>query len=61
MTTDLTRARLAVQHSHHYFTRALNICDDVRSTSTGGILFGAFGNGMNDMSKMLLYRGARVF
>jgi len=59
MTTDLTRARLAVQHAHHYFTRTLDECDSIRGTSTGGaLLVRSFGGDICDMSKMLQYREA---
>ena len=56
---DLTRARLAVQNSHSYFTRALKICDGIRGTATNRALLGAFGgDGIGEMSKMSGYRGA---
>jgi len=55
--TDLVRARLVVQHAHHYFTRALKICDELRGTSSGRAFVGALGGGggMNDMMKKIQY------
>ena len=56
MTTDLTRARLAVQNSHSYFTRALKICDNVRGGSMSRVIIGGFGGGLSDASKMIEYK-----
>jgi len=56
--TDLTRACQVVQHAHHYFTRALKICDDVRGTSTGRSVMGTLGggDGIIEMTKKIQYQ-----
>jgi len=53
----LTRACLAVQHAHHYFTLALKICDEVRGTAGGRAFIGAIGggDGINEMTKKIQY------
>lgn len=56
-TADLTRARLTVQHAHHYFTKALNICDAVRGNSLGRATVGVFGGDVAALSKLCDYRG----
>ena len=57
MTTDLTRARLAVQNSHKYFTSALHICDGICGSATGRAVLAIFSGG-GEMSKAAAYRGA---
>ena len=64
MATDLERACSVsgAACAPLYFTRALNVCDGVRGMSTGGRLLGALGNGcINDLDKMLEYRGGSCF
>jgi hypothetical protein len=49
---------LTVQHAHHYFTRVLRICDDVRGTSVGRAMIGGLGgDGINEMTKKIQYQG----
>jgi hypothetical protein len=54
-TIDLTRARLAVQNSHRYFSSALKICDGIRGSPIGRSMLGAL-NGIGEMDKMSLPR-----
>jgi hypothetical protein len=55
MATDLSRARVAAQSSHRYFTRALRACDDARA----GMAISGLGGPMTDFSKVTLYRRPR--
>jgi hypothetical protein len=57
IAAELTRACLAVQHAHHYFTQTLKLCDEVRSTGTSRALIGAMGgsDGINEMTKKIQY------
>ena len=56
---DLIRARLVVQHAHHYFTRTLKISDDIHGTAAGRALVGALGGGggIGEMTKKIQYGG----
>jgi len=56
---DLARARLAIQSSHGYFTRALSRYDSARGTSTTAAMVGGLAAGMNELNNVIGYRGMR--
>lgn len=51
--TDFDRARVTVQHAHHYYTTVLKTIDAVRGTALGRAALG----GVSEISKNSDYQG----
>ncbi|KZT44255.1 hypothetical protein SISSUDRAFT_1057227 [Sistotremastrum suecicum HHB10207 ss-3] len=54
---NMARAKVTVQHAHHYFDSAIKTCDAVRGTALGRALVMGMDDGWSEMARNQNYKG----
>lgn len=57
VTAALTRARLAIQHAHQYYSLALHVADELKPATRGSRIVEGFAGDLANMSRQNEYRG----